>query len=277
VDNASEPENSNTLRHLCNIYGFLYLLEEELGLSNARNRAIKAAKGHYIYFIDDDAVAPSHLLETVINCFDEIDCDIMGGPVHGLWEQTPPRWLGSRYWRALSLVSYGPNRRSLRYPEIPLGCNIAFKKSIFEQFGNFRSDLGRMGKSLIGHEEREILQRVMNAGKVVYYEPRAYVFHNVSVGRMHVEYFHNRLSASSDSACRMTHGVNSKENLSQRLTSFTYGQFLSIYHAIIFAIEFYLFETRLRWGIERRKNENRNSKNSQHENRSRERSFKGNL
>src|SRR3546814_12714812 len=80
----------------------------------------------------------------------------------------------------LSLVSYGPHRRLLRYPEIPLGCNVAFDRRVFERYGNFRLDLGRKGGSLIGHEEREFLKRLMTAGGNVVYEPRAYVFHAVS-------------------------------------------------------------------------------------------------
>src|SRR3546814_13966728 len=87
----------------------------------------------------------------------------------------------------LSLVSYGPHRRLLRYPEIPLGCNVAFDRRVFERYGNFRLDLGRKGGSLIGHEEREFLKRLMTAGGNVVYEPRAYVFHAVSTDRMHVK------------------------------------------------------------------------------------------
>src|SRR3546814_5689437 len=113
VDNGSDGERAPLIQHLCERYGCRYIHEPSVGLSSARNCAIASAIGRYLYFIDDDAVAPAHLLETVLSRFSEGNCEAVGGPAHGLWADTPPRWLGSRYWRMLSLVSYG-DRKSTR-------------------------------------------------------------------------------------------------------------------------------------------------------------------
>lgn len=252
IDNGSDSERAALIKRLCDQHGCRYVLESEVGLSSARNCAIRAAAGRYLYFIDDDAVAPAHLLETVLRCFADSDCDVVGGPAHGLWADTPPRWLGSRYWRMLSLVSYGPVRRPLRYPEIPLGCNIAFHQRVFERYGDFRVDLGRKGGSLIGHEERELLHRIMTAGGQVLYEPRAYVFHAVSMERMQVDYFKRRTIASSISSQLMSGAVRSSNPL-KRLGHFAYGQLKTAYHAFIFAVELYVFETTLQISAERRR------------------------
>src|SRR3546814_15525052 len=113
----------------------------------------------------------------------------------------------------LSLVSYGPHRRLLRYPEIPLGCNVAFDRRVFERYGNFRLDLGRQGGSLIGHEEREFLKRLMTAGGNVVYGPRAYVFHAVSTDRMHVKYFKRRAEAGLASSQLMEGSARTSPSL----------------------------------------------------------------
>jgi glycosyltransferase involved in cell wall biosynthesis len=248
IDNASMSKIAERLKQCCKKYGFRYIIETQLGLSNARNRAIEEATGKYIYFIDDDAVAPAHILETIIRCFRETGCDIVGGPAHGLWADKPPRWLSSRYWWGLSLISYGPSRRLLRYPEIPLGCNVAFKRQLFDDFGYFRTDLGRTGNNFIGHEERALLQVLMTAGKVVMYEPRAYVFHAVGIERMKIDYLKKRLAGGIKSDDRMRGEKSEKhETVLKRILIFFYGQLLTVFHAIIFATEFYILDSRLRW------------------------------
>ncbi len=249
VDNGSEADSAERLRKLCDRYGFRWEVEAELGLSKARNRAIAISKGRYIFFIDDDAVASAHLLETILDCFDKSGCDVVGGPAHGLWAETPPRWLGPRYWRMLSLVSYGPAARALEYPDIPIGCNIAFKKSVFDEFGLFRSDLGRRGRSLIGHEERELLQRVMGSGRVVMYEPRAYVFHSVTKHRMKVAYLQERAVASAISSRRVRNEEVGRSSLLSLVGAFLFQQAITIYHALVFAVELYLFESRIQIAV----------------------------
>ena len=125
------------------------ILENEIGLSSARNSGIRASSGDLIFFTDDDAVLPAHHLETILNDQFNENADVVGGAVHGLWENTPPIWLLSKYWRRLSLVSYGNNARQLVYPEILIGCNVAFHRSVFEKYGYFDSSLGRKKNLLL--------------------------------------------------------------------------------------------------------------------------------
>jgi glycosyltransferase involved in cell wall biosynthesis len=199
VDNASAEAVAADLRRMCAAGGLRYVREEQAGLSHARNRAVSEARSRHIFFIDDDAVAPAHLLERILGCFASSGADVVGGPAHGAWDVTPPAWLSSEYWRMLSLVSYGETARELVYPEILLGCNIAFRCDVFDDVGNFRTELGRTADGLLGGEERAIQRDLMQRGRRVFYDPRAYVFHRVGTERMAMETLAARYSAATTS------------------------------------------------------------------------------
>jgi glycosyltransferase involved in cell wall biosynthesis len=203
IDNASDDDTYPWLTNNTERYGYRLLQEPELGLSAARNKGIKEAKGEYIFFTDDDAVAPAHLLATFASDIQADHPEVLGGPVHGLWEHTPPKWLHSGYWRSLSLISWGVKRRFLSYPEILIGCNVAIKKDLFDQYGLFDHKLGRKGTNLIGNEERELEKRIVAAGGTVLYNPDAYVFHKVPKARMEIAYFKKRNRDGAYSALAM--------------------------------------------------------------------------
>jgi GT2 family glycosyltransferase len=67
-----------------------------------------------------------------------------------------------------------------------LGANFAFKKSLFEECGLFRTDIGP-GKKVLG-EDTEITNRLLQAGKRLYYCGKALVWHPVEPQRMTVKY-----------------------------------------------------------------------------------------
>lgn len=74
--------------------------------------------------------------------------------------------------------------------EAPFGANMAFRKSIFEEYGGFRTDLGPCPGSTIQHgEDSEMGMRVLEAGRLLLYEPSAVVYHPVSEDRMEQGYY----------------------------------------------------------------------------------------
>ena len=92
VDNGSTDET----RQVVEEYGKLvsipvrYVYEERLGLSVARNRAIREASGEYVLFLDDDAIASEHWIAEIVALFERnprIGC--VGGKIEPLWEGVP--------------------------------------------------------------------------------------------------------------------------------------------------------------------------------------------
>ena len=79
---------------------------------------------------------------------------------------------------SVCIADYG-SRRILHYPNYPTGTNMAFRRSIFDQAGLFRHELGRIGGSLLSREETDLCLRVENAGYSIEYLPDAIVHHKV--------------------------------------------------------------------------------------------------
>jgi GT2 family glycosyltransferase len=78
-------------------------------------------------------------------------------------------------------------RGPLRDP--PFGTNMAFHRSMFEKYGNFRTDLGPRPDSEIRSEDTEFGSRLLAAGERLVYEPSAVVHHKVPMGRLRKDYF----------------------------------------------------------------------------------------
>jgi hypothetical protein len=71
----------------------------------------------------------------------------------------------------------------------PTGCNMSFRKSVLEETGCFRPDIGRFGKFLLSGEESELCIRIKKIPNVrIINEPSAVVFHKIGVNRMSLKY-----------------------------------------------------------------------------------------
>jgi GT2 family glycosyltransferase len=162
------------------------LLEMNQGLSHARNRGMREARGELVAFIDDDATAESTWLEKLLEGFDDPRTACVGGRVVPAW-QAPrsdwPKWLHGRLVGFFSIVDH-PDRRELHYPAYPAGTNIAFRKQAIENIGMFNPLLGRIGESLLSMEEIDLCLRLERVGYCIVYIPGAVVRHTVAEKRL---------------------------------------------------------------------------------------------
>ena len=75
-----------------------YVFEEKRGISHARNRGIKEAKGEIIAFTDDDVIVDKHWIQNIEKAFkehDDVAC--VGGKILPIWEISKPKWLKSEF------------------------------------------------------------------------------------------------------------------------------------------------------------------------------------
>ncbi|MBW8002732.1 MAG: glycosyltransferase [Planctomycetes bacterium] len=187
VDNNSRD---NTKEVVDRYPSFKYILEEELGLSPARNTGIRAAVGDFITFIDDDSEADPNWLKTLVDMHDKYpDAWVVGGKILLKWDAEPPEWLTESNYNNLGLRNLGDIPRQLSYPEGLAGSNCSFIKEVFSQIGYFKSELGRIGRIQLAHEETEIQTRIYQEGHKIYYNPNALVYHHISASRMTKAYF----------------------------------------------------------------------------------------
>jgi glycosyltransferase involved in cell wall biosynthesis len=195
VDNNSQDETVSVVQKYVqdNPLRVRYVLEIQQGLSCARNTAVRLALADTIAFLDDDAVADSDWLDSLVEAYDgNASAWAVGGKVLPIWDGERPGWLNDSMLRSLSLLDWGDQCRPLQWPERIIGTNCSFKKQVFSEVGHFATELGRMGTLLLGNEDTEIQERIHALGGSVIYAPRAIVHHHVPAVRMTKRYFYRR-------------------------------------------------------------------------------------
>jgi glycosyltransferase involved in cell wall biosynthesis len=164
-----------------------YVFEPKQGLSHARNAGVAHAKSEIIAFTDDDVLVSPEWLSEIVRTFEECDCIAVAGKIIPAWgDSAKPNWLliTGPYRLGAGLIlgfDLGNERQSISYL---LGANMAFRKSAFERFGIFRTDLGMCGSALILGEDSEFGNRLTRAGETIAYSPTACVFHPVKRERL---------------------------------------------------------------------------------------------
>ncbi|MFN3359847.1 MAG: glycosyltransferase family 2 protein [Pseudanabaenaceae cyanobacterium] len=195
VDNCSSPPNQKLLQDIQTKHPdrLVYVRENKLGLSNARNCGIRHSKGEFILFLDDDAIAPPHWLKVMVQTFQNYpQAYALGGKVIAQFTTPPPPWLDQRLGVYISNFDHGNQIIPLYYNEYPRGVNMAFRRAVFDKVGCFLDCFGRKGNSLMGYEEIELCYRIEQAGWQILYVPYAEVYHCIRGDRLNYEWFQKR-------------------------------------------------------------------------------------
>jgi glycosyltransferase involved in cell wall biosynthesis len=169
---------------------FRYLFESKQGLSNARNAGIAAARGVAIAFTDDDVTVDPYWLCNLTGPILEGQCSGVGGRIV-LGDFEPPSWLAISGPMSLGgpLAQFDLGDEPGRLEKPPFGACMAFHKTVFEECGGFRTDLGRSGQNLNGNEDTEFGSRLLAKRLSLLYVPSAVVYHPVPEERLSREYF----------------------------------------------------------------------------------------
>jgi glycosyltransferase involved in cell wall biosynthesis len=184
IDNA--PVDDATQLAASSFPRFRYLREPRPGLDRARNRAIAEARGEVLAFTDDDVeVDPGwvralalHFSNPAVACVTGLVApaaletraqrlfETYGGFGRGF--EVRYHTLGTRrYWRwwPLGAGIFGT------------GCNMALRVGLFEKLGGFDPALD-VGTPTWGAGDLDMFYRVLRAGHILVYEPRALVWHH---------------------------------------------------------------------------------------------------
>ncbi len=193
TDNTREVCDAFMVKHPD--VNFRYTVEPEQGLSAAKNRGIKEAKGEIIVYIDDDTLVDPWYLRTYSEWLaahpETMAC---GGPIEPLYETSEPEWM-TPYTKALltAWMNYGDHVREYPRGRYPGGGNAAYRKSVFEQVGLFNTALGRKGGNLMGSEEKDIFDKMHALKMQVLYLPSPILHHIIPQAKLEPDYF-NRLT-----------------------------------------------------------------------------------
>ena len=178
IDNASTDDRTV---HTARTFGAQVHRELVPGLDVARNRAVRAARGTVLAFVDDDVVVDPTWLRTLSRTMRANPAALaVTGGVIALRVDTPAQVEFERsggFFKGWSAGAVEARTHSdLPFnPSIGVGCNMAFRRAAFEVTGLFDEALDT-GRPLAGGGDLDMLIRMAMAG-VVIYEPSALVRH----------------------------------------------------------------------------------------------------
>jgi len=169
------------------------LPSEERGLSKARNTGVRRSIGDVVAFIDDDAFADSDWLRNLVENYEQEDVLGVGGVTQPIWESGRPRSFPEELDWVVG-CSYKGLPESGSCIRNPIGCNMSFRRKVFETIGYFESHLGRLGRKMLGSEEAEFSMRLLRGfpESRIIYDPSAVVYHKVPKNRQTLRYFVKR-------------------------------------------------------------------------------------
>jgi glycosyltransferase involved in cell wall biosynthesis len=195
VDNCSTDRTKDIVREkFPNVPNLRYIYEPKAGLNHARNCGWTHAKGKYVAFLDDDAIASPHWLEKIVEVFETVvplpGC--VGGEVEAIWEAPRPVWLSNSMLSLLTILSWGESPKFLQAPQFLAGANFAFTKDLLEEVGGFVAGLDRIGNKMLSNGDVMIERAVEKQGFLCYYHPQISVRHHIPATRLTQKWFLNR-------------------------------------------------------------------------------------
>jgi len=192
--------------------------ERARGLSGARNTAIQLCSEDVVVFLDDDASAEPGWLEALTAPYADERVQAVGGVAEPVWpDGERPRMLAHELDWVVGCSYEGQAQGDVRNL---IGCNMSFRRDVFERVGNFEESVGRIGTLPLGCEETELCIRVTRhdpAARIVL-RPEARVRHRVSADRVHWKYLVRRCYAEGISKAAISRLVGASEATSSERT-----------------------------------------------------------
>lgn len=196
---------------------------EPAGLSGTRNSGVAAADGDVVAFVDDDAYASPEWLEHIGAAYSSEDILGVGGSIDPVWPGRRPKWFPEEFQWVVG-CTYRGVPQTISPIRNMIGCNMSFRRQIFEKTGGFRTSLGRSdtvaGLYPAGCEETELCIRTLQRspqGRILYV-PEARVLHKVSEGRVRWGYFWERCYQEGLSKALVARSVGARDGLSAERT-----------------------------------------------------------
>ena len=216
VDNNS----TDSTAAICEEFGqrypdrqFKYFKEINQGLSFALNRGIKEARGEYIIFVDDDETIIAEHLERLDNHLKNYpDAELVASPVIPVYEEAQPKWM-SHYTQRLigGYFDQGNQPKKLEAKNYPGTGHTIIKRELYEKYGDYNTELGRKGNSLIGAEDKDMFNRLKKNNIDCYYFPDIPIYHHIPGQKLTDEFFQKLTYSIGKSERIRTLSVSKKE------------------------------------------------------------------
>jgi glycosyltransferase involved in cell wall biosynthesis len=164
IDNASAVDRGPVVDLAWHTRAQL-IREEQLGLTPARLRGIREAKGDLLVFVDDDNILDPDYLEAALRIATEKPyLGSWSGQCRGRFDEEPPEWT-RRYWGNLAIREFKEDRWSNlpRLPDtMPCGAGLCVRREVARRYldlnesGKKAFQFDRTGDSLVSGGDNDL-------------------------------------------------------------------------------------------------------------------------
>jgi len=207
-------------------YEIAYYLENQQGISNARNRSVKEATGmDFCCFVDDDQVVDPDWLLELLKCQREFDADGACGPNPPVFNHKVPGYI--KKFHLPETFGYGTIVK-----KAATNCLLLKKEWLDRIEGPFD---GRLNYT--GGEDTLLTRKIIEMGAIIRFTPYARAFEIIPKSRTTIKY----------AMTRTYRGANTRtyvQSLMYENMSFTpelFRGFLRLGYGILILIPYYIF------------------------------------
>lgn len=194
ADNGSTDDTRDVIKEFETILPVCRIAEPEHGLSNARNAVVRAARGEYVLWTDDDCVVGPRWLAAYAAAIERWpDAAVLGGPIRPAFEGETPAWLtrvAARVKTAYAARDLGPEALDLDVEarRLPFGANYGIRLRE-QRMHLYDPRLGRgSGLHVSIGEETEVVRAILREGASGRWVPDAIVTHCIPSDRQTTKY-----------------------------------------------------------------------------------------
>ena len=169
--------------------------ESNVGVSYARNKGLRSAKGAFVIYIDDDIVPINEdWMKNLLKPFEDPKIGAVGGSTHPIFPMgEKPEEIHDRFiefiWGAHRYDK--SEKKECHYPGYLGTGNMALRKEPVLELGGFSTYLGRKGSVPLGYEDIDLCYRLEKKGFKLVTVPDADVEHVILPDRLCKEWLKN--------------------------------------------------------------------------------------
>ena len=187
VDNNSPDHTAEVSQSFVDRFSnFRLITEKKVGLSHARNTGWQEAKGEWIAYIDDDALATENFVERIYWMLENHSYRMYGGLFLPWYKYGKPHWIQDKYstnkMKATDVIT-------LPHSHTATGCIMVMEKSLLAAYDGFNPDLGMTGNKVGYSEETDLQYRIRKDGIEVGYDPKLVIHHLVAKYKLEVDWY----------------------------------------------------------------------------------------
>lgn len=173
-------------------------VEEEQGISYARNRGVKEATGKFILFIDDDETIRENHLKLLAQYLKEYPyAELVASAVIPVYEAEVPKWMSPFTERLIggTFEATCNEVKILNKKQYPGTGHTIVKRSLFDKYGLYNTSLGRKADGLLGAEDKDMAFRWIENKVKCYFFPNIPIYHHIAAYKL-TDTFFNKLTFS---------------------------------------------------------------------------------